>query len=337
MNLRMSNIVFEFARVTEQAALAAYNFIGRGNKDDADEAAVKAMRYMLNRTNITGEIVIGEGELDEAPMLYIGEKVGAGGFECSIAVDPIEGTSNVANGRYNSIAVLAATNKGGMLKAPDMYMLKIAVGPEAKGKIDLTKSLTENVLNVSKALKKKPSEMSIGILDRPRHDGYVQELNKLGCRICRIYDGDVMLGVLTCMPDSPIDMLFGIGGAPEGVITAAALKALGGDMQGKLVYYNNVFNDDVCESITAREKEKLKELNLDDNKILKLEDLISGDDFIFSATGITKGDLLAGVIRNGNNATTETILIRGETQTIRKITSYHLLNKKDEYLREIFL
>ena len=334
---QMRNLVFEFSRVTETAALAAYKYVARGDKDIADDAAVKAMRYMLNKTPIDGEIVIGEGEMDEAPMLYIGEKVGCGGFEVEIAVDPIDGTKACAFGLENSIAVIAATTKGCMLKAPDMYMDKIAVGPDAKGAIDIGQSVTENVKSVAKALNKDISEVGVAVLNRERHDEVVSQLVKLGCKIFKFNDGDISKAVLTCIPESDIDIMVGMGGAPEGVVAAAAIKALGGDFQGKLIHYNEIWDDEDSEKFTNKEIEQLKKMNLKVHQVLKMDDLIKGDEFICSITGITSGDLVEGVVRDGNSAVTETLLIRGQTQTIRKIKSQHMIDKKDDYLKEIML
>lgn len=334
---QMRNLVFEFSRVTETAALAAYKYVARGDKDIADDAAVKAMRYMLNKTPIDGEVVIGEGEMDEAPMLYIGEKVGSGGFEVDIAVDPIDGTVACAFGLENAIAVIAATKKGCMLKAPDMYMNKIAVGPKAFGSIDITLPLAENIKSIAKALGKEVKDVGVAVLKRERHDDMVDVLVELGCKIFKFNDGDIAKAVLTCIPESDIDVMIGIGGAPEGVVAAAAIKALGGDFQGSLVHYNEIWDDEDSEKFTKKEVEQLLEMGLTKDQVFRLDDLIKGDQFICSITGITKSDLVAGVVRDGNMAVTETLLIRGQTQTIRKISSTHLLNKKDDYLKDIML
>jgi len=334
---QMRNLVFEFSRVTETAALAAYKYVARGDKDIADDAAVKAMRYMLNKTPIDGEIVIGEGEMDEAPMLYIGEKVGAGGFEVEIAVDPIDGTKACAFGLENAIAVIAATKKGCMLKAPDMYMDKIAVGPKAFGAIDITLSVEENIKNIAKSLDKDVRDLGVAVLNRERHDDMVEKLVELGCKIFKFNDGDIAKAVLTCIPESDIDVMLGIGGAPEGVVAAAAIKALGGDFQGKLIHYDEIWNDEDSEKFTLKEKKQLEEMGLMQHQTFRMNDLIQGDQFICSITGITKGDLVDGVVREGDMAVTETLLIRGQTQTIRKIKSTHLINKKDDFLKDIML
>ena len=233
-------LALEFARVTEAAALAAHKWVGRGDKEAADQAAVDAMRTILNQIEIDGEIVIGEGEIDEAPMLYIGEKVGkteeiSCGLEAvEIAVDPVEGTRMTAQGQANAIAVLAVGNKGSFLKAPDMYMEKLIVGPGAKGVIDLNLSLLENIENVSKALEKPISELTVAILDKPRHKDVIADLQKLGVKVFAMPDGDVAASILCAVVDSEVDILYGVGGAPEGVISAAAMRALGGDMNARL-------------------------------------------------------------------------------------------------------
>ncbi|EME8862276.1 class II fructose-bisphosphatase, partial [Enterobacter mori] len=220
-------LAIEFSRVTEAAALAGYKWLGRGDKNTADGAAVHAMRIVLNQVNIDGTIVIGEGEIDEAPMLYIGEKVGTGkGDAVDIAVDPIEGTRMTAMGQANALAVLAVGDKGCFLNAPDMYMEKLIVGPGAKGAIDLSLPLEENLRNIAKALGKPLSELTVTILAKPRHDATIAQMQKLGVRVFAIPDGDVAASILTCMPDSEVDVLYGIGGAPEGVVSAAVIRAL---------------------------------------------------------------------------------------------------------------
>lgn len=336
--LRMRNIVFEFSRITEQGALAAYKFIGRYNKNAADDAAVKAMRYMMNILEFDGEIVIGEGEMDEAPMLYIGEKVGKGGMSLDIAVDPIDGTKLVSEGKNNSVCVLAAAEKGLILKAPDMYMEKIAVNETAKDVIDLDLPLKDNLINIAAALNKELSDLTVAILDRERHLEAINLMKSLNIKIYTASDGDIVMGLLTCMPFSDIDVLYGVGGAPEGVLLATAIKALGGNMQGRLVPYSQVYpKDDNCEELTKIEEERCAEIGVEIGRKLEINDLVRGDDFIFSLTGITNGDLVQGVHRTNNMATTETLLIRGKSQTIRIIKSTHLLNKKDDYLLSLLL
>ncbi|EBB5475517.1 class II fructose-bisphosphatase [Salmonella enterica] len=323
-------LAIEFSRVTEAAALAGYKWLGRGDKNIADGAAVNAMRIMLNQVNIDGTIVIGEGEIDEAPMLYIGEKVGTGhGDAVDIAVDPIEGTRMTAMGQANALAVLAVGDKGCFLNAPDMYMEKLIVGPGAKGAIDLNLPLADNLRNIADALGKPLGDLTVTILAKPRHDEVIAEMAKLGVRVFAIPDGDVAASILTCMPDSEVDVLYGIGGAPEGVVSAA-IRALDGDMQGRLLARHDVKGDsEENRRIGEQELARCKAMGIEAGKALCLGDMARSDNVIFSATGITKGDLLEGISRKGNIATTETLLIRGKSRTIRRIQSIHYLDRKD--------
>ncbi len=324
-------LAIEFSRVTEAAALAGYKWLGRGDKNAADGAAVNAMRIMLNQVNINGQIVIGEGEIDEAPMLYIGENVGTGkGDAVDIAVDPIEGTRMTAMGQANALAVLAVGDKGSFLNAPDMYMEKLIVGPSAKGAIDLNLSLSQNLRNIAYAMAKPLSELTVTILAKPRHDQAIEEMQKLGVRVFAIPDGDVAASILTCMPDSEVDVLYGIGGAPEGVVSAAVIRALDGDMQGRLMARHHVKGDTPeNRAIGEQELARCRTMGIEAGKVLTLSQMAKSDNVIFSATGITKGDLLDGISRKGNIATTETLLIRGKSRTIRRIQSTHYLDRKD--------
>ncbi|MDY2948001.1 MAG: class II fructose-bisphosphatase [Mannheimia varigena] len=327
---------FEFSRVTEAAALAAYSWLGRGDKNAADDAAVKAMRFMLNQMEIRGEVVIGEGEIDEAPMLYIGEKIGLSRLEdeeISIAVDPIDGTRMTAMGQANALSVLAAGGKDTFLKAPDMYMEKLVVGAECKGMIDLNLPLEQNLRRVASKKGKLLSQLTIAILGKPRHEQIIAEVQKLGVRVIAIPDGDVAAAVQCCLPESELDLLYGIGGAPEGVVAGAAVRALSGDMNARLIPRNQVKGNS-SENLTATEKElsRCNEMNVPVNTVLKLEDLVRDDNLVFVATGITTGDLLKGIRRKGNIASTETLLIRGKSRTIRKIQSEHYINRKDNEL-----
>lgn len=321
-------LAIEFSRVTEAAALAAYTWLGRGNKNAADDAAVKAMRYMLNLIHMDAEIVIGEGEIDEAPMLYIGEKVGSGlGELVSIAVDPIDGTRMTAMGQSNAISVLAAGGKNTFLKAPDMYMEKLVVGSNVKGIIDLNLPLEQNLRRIASKLGKSLSDLTVMVLAKPRHDAVIKQIHNLGAKVLAIPDGDVAGSVLCCLPDAEVDLLYGIGGAPEGVAAAAAICALGGDMQARLIPRNEVKSDtEENKKIAANEIQRCAALGVKVNEVLKLEDLVRDDNLVFTATGITNGDLLKGISRKGNLASTETILIRGKSRTIRKIQSIHYLD-----------
>ena len=340
-------LALEFARVTEAAALAAHKWVGRGKKESADQAGVDAMRTMLNRLAIDGEIVIGEGEIDEAPMLYIGEKVGQIYNDeekdsvtyvdpVDIAVDPVEGTRMTAQGQPNAITVLAVGKKGSFLKAPDMYMEKLIVGPEAKGKIDLSKPLEDNIHAVAKALNKDLKDLMIVILDKPRHKELIKDLQAMGVKVYALPDGDVAGSILTCMIDSDVDMLYGVGGAPEGVISAAVIRALGGDMQARLKLRSEVKGTSLeNDKISKFEKLRCEEQGLKVGEILKLDDLAKDDEIIFSATGITGGDLLEGVKRKGSIARTQTLVVRGLSKTIRYINSIHNLDFKDEKITHL--
>lgn len=318
------NLALELVRVTEAAALVSSQFMGRGDKNGADGAAVEAMRRAFETVKVDGEVVIGEGELDEAPMLYIGEKVGMAtedSMKVDIAVDPLDGTTLIAKGLPNVISVIAMGKKGSLLKAPDTYMKKIIVGPKAKGCIDLNASVEENIKNVAKALNKKTTEMTIIVQDRERHDYIFEAARKLGTRIKMFGDGDVAAGIATCFEDTGIDMLMGIGGGPEGVITAAAIKCMGGDMQAQIY------------PLSEQERIRCHEMGLTDediSKVLSLEDLAHGDELFFAATGITDGDLLKGVVSLGNNRiTTNSVVMRAKTGTIRFVDAIHSVDKND--------
>lgn len=316
------NLALNLARVTEAAALSAGKWLGRGDKNAADKAAVDAMRRMFDTVEIDGTVVIGEGEIDEAPMLYIGENIGTktGENEVDIAVDPIDGTNSIANGMPNSIAVLAVAPKGCLLHAPDIYMDKIACGPKAKGCINLDDSPTDNIKRVAKALDKKVEDITVAILDRPRHEDIINEIRELGARIKKISDGDVVTAIETCYDDSGIDLIIGRGGAPEGVIAAAALKCLGGDFQGRL------------HPTDEKQEERCKKLHSNLDKVYNIDDLVKGNEVIFSVTGITQGEILDGVKYYGQNkATTESLVLRLPSGTQRFIKSVHALDKKPNY------
>lgn len=332
------DLAMAFSRVTEGAALAGYKWLGRGDKNAADGAAVEAMRFLLNKTEIEGEIVIGEGEIDEAPMLYIGEKVGIGGDPVDIAVDPIEGTRMTAMGQSNALAVLAAGEKGSFLKAPDMYMEKLVVGPGAKGCIDLEKPLTENLENIAAALGKTLNTLTVITLAKPRHDQMIKEMQQMGVRVFAVPDGDVAASILSCMPDSEVDAMYCIGGAPEGVVSAAVIRALNGDMQGRLLPRHEVKGDTEENRVHGeKELERCAEMGVEARKVMKMEEMVRSDNVVFSATGITKGDLLEGITRQGNIAITETLVIRGKSRTIRRIKSTHYLERKDPEVRDLIV
>jgi len=311
------NLALETVRVTEAAAISAAKTVGRGDEKRSDQAAVEAMRAAFNRIDFRGRVVIGEGERDEAPMLFIGEQVGTGkGPEVDLAIDPLEGTTICAHGMANAIAVAAIAESGGFLHAPDVYMKKIAVSPPAKGKIDLSKSWTWNLERVAEALGRQISEVTVVILNRPRHEDLIAEVRKAGARIRLIQDGDVSAAIATCEPDSGIDVLFGTGGAPEGVIAAAALRCMDGDFQGQLLFRN----DD--------EKSRASKMGISDfDRIYKLTELAKGN-VMFAATGVTTGAFLEGVNFFHNGCTTDSIVMRSETGTIRRMKARHRFDIK---------
>ena len=310
-----SNLSIDLVKVTEAAALAAGRWTGRKKKEEADEAATEAMRTMLNAIQMSGTVVIGEGEMDEAPMLFIGEKLGTGhGPEIDIAVDPLEGTNIVAAGTSNAVTTIAVAEHGNLLHAPDMYMEKIAVGPEAAGKIDINAPVIENLKAVAKAKNKKVEDLVVTILDRERHEKIIQEVLDAGARVKLFQDGDVLAAISTALEQSDVDLMLGSGGAPEGVLAAAALKSLGGDFQGKLLPQ------------TEEEKIRLKKMGVTDfNRTLFLDDIVKGNDAYFVATGVTDGELLRGVQYKGNIGITHSIVIHGESRSIRFIEGQHHL------------
>jgi fructose-1,6-bisphosphatase II / sedoheptulose-1,7-bisphosphatase len=312
------NLALEVVRVTEWAALAASKLMGRGDEKAADQAAVDAMRSALNGLNIQGVVVIGEGERDEAPMLYIGEKVGRGtGPRVDIALDPLEGTTITAKGGPNALSVIAMAEEGGFLNAPDVYMDKIAVGgglPD--GVVDIDEAPKINLKNLAKAKKAEISDLVVCILDRPRHSDLIGKVREAGARIMLISDGDVSGVIATAMPDSGVDLYIGSGGAPEGVLAAAALRCIGGHMQGRLMFRN----DD--------EKQRAAKWGIKDlNRKYSLLDLAKGD-VMFAATGVTDGSMLRGVRRSATGGSTHSIIMRSKTGTVRVIEATHNFTRK---------
>ena len=306
------NFALEFVRVTEAAALSCSRHMGRGDEKAADQAAVDAMRDALNSVDFDGTVVIGEGERDEAPMLYIGEKVGKGhGPKLDLALDPLEGTTICANGLNNSIAVIAIAEGGNFLHAPDVYMDKIAVGPEAKGAVDLSRTPTQNLKEIAKAKKCSVSDLTAIVLDRPRHADLIKEIRMAGARIWLIGDGDVSAAIATAQGGRGVDVLFGTGGAPEGVIAAAALRCRGGDFQGRLMFRN----DD--------EKGRATRMGITDfSKIYQITDLAKGN-VLFCATGVTQGTFLNGIRLFPGGAHSHSVVMRSETGTVRYIQTEH--------------
>jgi fructose-1,6-bisphosphatase II len=289
-------------------------------KDEADDAATTAMRDVFDTVPMKGTVVIGEGEMDEAPMLYIGEKLGTGyGPRVDVAVDPLEGTNIVASGTWNALAVLAVADHGNLLHAPDMYMDKIAVGPEAVGMIDINAPTIDNLRAVARARNKDVEDLVAIVLNRPRHEKVIQEIREAGARIKLISDGDVAAAINTAFEGTGVDILFGSGGAPEGVIAAVALKCLGGELQGKLLPQDEA------------ELERCRNMGITDiDKVLRMEDLVKGDDAIFAATGVTDGELLKGVQFKGTVGTTHSVVMRAKSGTVRFIDGRHSLKKKPD-------
>jgi fructose-1,6-bisphosphatase II len=310
----------ELVRVTEAAALAAGRWLGRGDKNGADGAAVDAMRLILNSVSMDGVVVIGEGEKDEAPMLFNGEEIGAGGSACDIAVDPIDGTTLTSLGRNNAISVIAVSERGSMFDpGPCVYMDKIAVGPQAADVVDIDAPVKANLEAVAKALGEDVDDITAVILDRDRHADIIRECREAGARIKLIQDGDVAAAISVATSDSGSDILFGIGGTPEGVIAAAALKCLGGAIYGRLYPRND------------EERREAIDAGYDLEKVLTTDDLVSGDDCFFSATGISDGDLVKGVRYWGTGASTQSLVMRSKSGTIRKVDATHKWQKLMTY------
>jgi fructose-1,6-bisphosphatase II len=312
------NLALDLVRATEAAALSAGRMVGRGNREEVDQAAVDAMRFVLNTIEMDGVVVIGEGEKDEAPMLFNGEHLGTGNFpQVDIAVDPIDGTRGVAMGRQNSIATVALAPRGTMFDpGPFLYMSKIAVGPQARDVIDINVSIEENLNRIAEAKGEKVEDLTVVILDRPRHEQIIQEIRECnGSRIFLIPDGDVAGAMMTCLPETGIDVLLGVGGTPEGVLAACALRCMGGSIQGKLYPRN------------ARELEQAREMGIDFNRVLTIDDLVASDDVFFAATGVTNGELLRGVQYIPEGALTDSLSMRSLTGTVRRITATHRLEK----------
>jgi fructose-1,6-bisphosphatase II len=315
------NLAMELVRTTEAAALAASRFVGRGDKDGADGAAVDAMRVVLAQVSMDGVVVIGEGEKDEAPMLYNGERIGTGTPpETDIAVDPVEGTTLTALGQGGATSIIAVSDRGTMFDpGPIFYMDKIAVGPESKGVIDINASPTENLRAVAKAKGESVRDVTAVVLNRPRHDDLIGEIRQAGARIRLIEHGDAPAAIATAWFDSGIDILFGIGGCAEGVISAAALKCIGGDFQGRLHARNDA------------ERDAAVAAGYDLDAVLTANDLVKGDNCFFAATGITDGELLRGVHYDARGATTSSLVMRSKSGTVRRVEARHALEKLSEY------
>jgi fructose-1,6-bisphosphatase class II len=313
------NLALEAVRVTEAAALNCARWTGRGDEKAADQAAVDAMRKAFDALAIDGTVVIGEGERDEAPMLYIGEKVGSGGPKVDIALDPLEGTTICATGAPNALAVIAMADGGNLLHCPDTYMAKIAVGPDGRGVVDLDKTPTQNLHALAEAKRCNVEDLTVIILSRPRHEAIIQEVRKAGARIRLIGDGDVSAAIATTKPETGIDLLLGIGGAPEGVLAAAALRCVGGEFQGRLAPRND------------EEIERAKKMGVTDIKRKFTIDELAAGDVMFAATGVTDGDYLHGVHFFPGGATTQSVVMRSKTKTVRVINASHYFEHKPNY------
>ncbi len=313
-----SFLTLDVLRVTEAAAIAAARLMGKGDRKDADRAAVNAMRAALNDIPFSGKIVIGEGERDEAPMLYIGEEVGRGGdLEVDIAVDPLEGTNLCATGSPNALSVMAVSEKNGLLYCPDTYMEKLVVRPAAKGVVDIRASVKDNLEGIARALSRDIDDLVVVILDRPRHEQLIKEVRSAGARIKLISDGDITPAIAAIVEGTGIHALMGIGGAPEGVLSAAAVKCLGGEMQARMRWRNE------------EEKQRALKMGMDisEDKVYTTDDLVPGDNIIFVATGVTKGDILNGVSFFGGGARTNSLILSSKTKQIRFVDTVHVFDK----------
>ncbi len=317
------NLALELVRVTEAAAMAAGRWVGRGDKNEADDRAVNAMRVLISAVSMAGVVVIGEGEKDNAPMLFNGELVGDGtGPECDVAVDPIDGTTLTAKGMANAISVLAVAPRGAMFDPSAVfYMEKLATGPEAADVVDIRLPVAENIQRVAKAKGSSTEDVTVVLLDRPRHAGLVDEIRATGARIKYILDGDVAGAIMAARPDTGVDLLLGTGGTPEGIIAACAMKCIDGVIQGRLA---PVDDDERQKAIDAGH-------NLDPDYILNTDDLVTSEDCFFVATGITDGELMKGVRYRGGGATTHSLVMRGRSGTIRSIESEHKFRKLSSY------
>jgi fructose-1,6-bisphosphatase class II len=320
--MHRDDLSLEFVRVTERAAIAAARTMGQGDRKYADQVAVEAMRQEMESVDMEGTIVIGEGERDEAPMLFIGERVGRGGDPVDIAVDPLEGTNLCATGANNSIAVLAASDKGGLLNAPDIYMDKICVGPSAKGHVDLNAPVADNLDAIARALDRGVEDLVVVVLDRPRHERLIAEIRKVGARIRLIGDGDLSAGISAAVVGTGVHAVMGTGGAPEGVITAAAMRCLNGEIQGRLVLTK------------PADRERCEKMGIADlNKVYRTQDLAPGANVIFSATGVTDGSLLRGVRFFGDGVRTQTLVMTTLPHQVRFVDTIHAKDDPDVKIR----
>lgn len=320
--MHRDDLFLEFVRVVEKAAMACARTMGQGDRKYSDQVAVESMRQEMESVDIDGTIVIGEGERDEAPMLFIGEKVGKGGFAVDIAVDPLEGTNLCATGANNAIAVMAASEKGGLLNAPDIYMDKLVVGPSSRGKVDINAPVEQNLKAISGALGRKVQDLVVIVLDRPRHEKLIADIRKAGARIRLIGDGDLSAGITAAVVGSGVHAVMGTGGAPEGVLTAAAMRCLNGEIQGKLVLTK------------PSDKERLKKMGIDDlDKVYMTEELAPGKSIIFACTGVTDGSILRGVRFFGEGTRTHTLVMTTMPHQVRFIDTIHAKDDPDIKIR----
>jgi fructose-1,6-bisphosphatase class II len=320
--MHRDDLFLEFVRVVERAAIAAARTMGQGDRKYSDQVAVESMRKEMESVDIDGTIVIGEGERDEAPMLYIGEKVGRGGFAVDIAVDPLEGTNLCATGTPNAIAVIAAAEKGGLLNAPDIYMEKLVVGPSCRGKVDLNAPVEDNLKAIAKALDREVHDLVVIVLDRPRHERLIADIRKAGARIRLISDGDLSAGISAAVVGTGVHAVMGTGGAPEGVLTAAAMRCLNGEIQGRLVLTK------------PADKERLKKMGITNlEKVYRTEDLAPGPSVIFAAAGVTDGALLKGVRFFGDGLRTHTLVMTTVPHQVRFIDTIHAKDDPDVKIR----
>jgi fructose-1,6-bisphosphatase II / sedoheptulose-1,7-bisphosphatase len=320
--MHRDDLFLEFVRVVERAAIAAARTMGQGDRKYADQVAVDAMRHEMESVDIDGTIVIGEGERDEAPMLYVGEKVGKGGYPVDIAVDPLEGTNLCATGAPNAIAVLAASEKGGLLNAPDIYMEKLVVGPSSKGKVDINAPVEDNLKSIAKALERDVNDLVVIVLDRPRHERLIADIRKAGARIRLIGDGDLSAGISSAVVGTGVHAVMGTGGAPEGVLTAAAMRCLNGEIQARLVLTKEA------------DRERLRRMGISDlDKVYGTEDLAPGKSIIFAAAGVTDGALLRGVRFFGDGTRTHTLVMTTVPHQVRFIDTIHAKDDPDVKIR----
>ena len=320
--MHRDDLFLEFVRVVERGAIAAARTMGQGDRKYADQVAVDAMRKEMESVDIDGTIVIGEGERDEAPMLYVGEKVGKGGYPVDIAVDPLEGTNLCATGAPNAIAVLGASEKGGLLHAPDIYMEKLVVGPSSKGKVDINAPVEDNLKVIAKALDREVHDLVVIVLDRPRHERLIADIRKAGARIRLIGDGDLSAGISAAVVGTGVHAVMGTGGAPEGVLTAAAMRCLNGEIQAKLVLTKE------------SDRERLKRMGIPDiDRVYRTEDLAPGKSIIFAAAGVTDGALLRGVRFFGDGTRTHTLVMTTMPHQVRFIDTIHAKDDPDVKIR----